>query len=137
MSDDFEQQEWLKFGVAATLSKQYAQDERQFLEQLASMLEAALPGEIDIGRKGGFFAKKTVQRVSAHVWAKIATRWKIRGMDRCKPRGRASCAASPSKPSRCPCRTGWPNSARLSMSAPAPAPMPAKPCRAWWDKSLI
>ena len=65
MSDDFEQQEWLKFGVAATLSKQYAQDERQFLEQLAVMLEAALPGEIDIGRRGGFFAKKTVQRVAA------------------------------------------------------------------------
>jgi hypothetical protein len=65
MSDDFEQQEWLKFGVAATLAKQYALDERQFLVQLAAMLEAALPDEIDIGRKGGFFAKKTVHRVSA------------------------------------------------------------------------
>lgn len=64
MSDDFEQQEWLKFGVAATLSKQYATDERQFLEQLAVMLESALPGEIDIARKGGLFTKKTVQRVT-------------------------------------------------------------------------
>lgn len=63
MSDDFEQQEWLKFGVAATLSKQYAADERQFLEQLAVMLESALSGEIDITRKGSFFTKKRVQRV--------------------------------------------------------------------------
>ena len=30
MSDSFEQQEWVKFGVAATLSKQYAADQRMF-----------------------------------------------------------------------------------------------------------
>ena len=64
MSDDFEQQAWVKFGVAAELSKQYAADERQFLERLAVMLESALPGEIDVTRKGGLFSKKTVQRVS-------------------------------------------------------------------------
>lgn len=64
MSDDFEQQAWVRFGVAAELSKQYAADERQFLERLAGMLENALPGEIDVTRKGGLFSKKTVQRVS-------------------------------------------------------------------------
>ena len=64
MSDEFEQQAWVRFGVAAELSKQYAADERQFLERLAAMLESALPGEIDIDRKGGLFSKKTVQRVS-------------------------------------------------------------------------
>jgi hypothetical protein len=63
MSDPFEQQEWVKFGVAATLSKQYAADQRMFLGLLAQMLESALPDEIEIGRKGGLFAKKTVQRV--------------------------------------------------------------------------
>ncbi len=63
MSDEFEQQEWLKFGVAATLSKQYGADQRTFLELLATMLEAALPGEVDIVRHGGLFAKKTVQKV--------------------------------------------------------------------------
>jgi len=53
MSDAFEQQEWVKFGVAATLSKQYAADQRMFLDLLAQMLEGALPGEVEIGRKGG------------------------------------------------------------------------------------
>jgi hypothetical protein len=64
MSDDFEQQEWVKFGVAATLSRQYAADQRTFLELLAQMLEGALPGEAEIGRRGGLFSKKTVQRVT-------------------------------------------------------------------------
>ncbi|HZP82844.1 MAG TPA: hypothetical protein VFB21_14485 [Chthonomonadaceae bacterium] len=64
MSDAFEQQEWVKFGVAATLSKQYAADQRMFLELLAQMLESALPDEAEIGRRGGLFSKKTVQRVT-------------------------------------------------------------------------
>jgi hypothetical protein len=67
MSDPFEQQEWVKFGVAATLSKQYAADQRMFLGLLAQMLESALPGEVEIGRKGGLFAKKTVQRVTVSL----------------------------------------------------------------------
>ncbi len=64
MQDDFEQQEWVKFGVAATLSKQYAADQRDFLELLAKMLESALPDETEIGRRGGLFSKKTVSRVA-------------------------------------------------------------------------
>lgn len=64
MSDAFEQQEWVKFGVAAALSKQYTADQRFFLEMLAQMLEGALPGETEIGRRGGLFSKKTVQRVA-------------------------------------------------------------------------
>ncbi len=64
MSDPFEQQEWVKFGVAATLSKQYGADQRMFLGLLAQMLEGALPDEAEIIRKGGLFAKKTVQRVT-------------------------------------------------------------------------
>ena len=64
MSDDFEQQEWVKFGVATTLAREYAADERQFLEMFAGMLESALPGEVEVTRKGGFFSKKTVQRVA-------------------------------------------------------------------------
>lgn len=63
MQDDFEQQEWVKFGVAATLSKQYAADQRDFLELLAQMLEGALPQETQIERRGGLFAKKVVRRV--------------------------------------------------------------------------
>ncbi len=65
MSEEFEQQEWLKFGVAAALSKQYGADQRTFLELLATMLESALPGEVDVVRHGGLFVKKkTVQRVT-------------------------------------------------------------------------
>ena len=64
MSDAFEQQDWVKFGVAATLSKQYAADQRQFLELLAQMLERALPDETQIERKGGLFSKKTLHCVS-------------------------------------------------------------------------
>ncbi len=64
MADEFEQQEWFKFGVAATLSRQYAADERVFLELLAQMLEQALPDEAEIGKRGGLFSKKTVQKVA-------------------------------------------------------------------------
>ena len=63
MADDFEQQEWLKFGVAATLSKQYAADQRQFLELLATMLDGALPEEAEVVKRGGLFSKKTVAKV--------------------------------------------------------------------------
>ena len=64
MSDEFEQQEWVKFGVASALAKQYGADQRLFLDLLARMLESALPGETHIDRRGGLFSKKTVQRVA-------------------------------------------------------------------------
>ncbi len=64
MSDEFEQQDWLKFGVAAALSKQYGADQRAFLAMLASMLEAALPGEVEVARQGGLFSKKTIKSVT-------------------------------------------------------------------------
>lgn len=63
MADDFEQQEWLKFGVAATLSKQYAADQRVLLELLATMLDGALPDEAEIVKRGGLFSKKTIAKV--------------------------------------------------------------------------
>jgi hypothetical protein len=64
MADDFEAQDWVRFGVAATLSKQYAADQRGFLEMLARLLEGAMPGETEVLRRGGLFSKKTVQRVT-------------------------------------------------------------------------
>jgi len=67
MADDFEQQDWVRFGVAAALSKQYAADQRVFLDLLAQMLESALPNETEIGRRGGLFSKKTVQRVTVQM----------------------------------------------------------------------
>jgi hypothetical protein len=64
MSDSFEQQEWVKFGVAAELAKQYAADQKLFLDLFAKTMEAALPGQTEIGRQGGLFSKKTIQRVT-------------------------------------------------------------------------
>ncbi len=63
MADDFEEQEWVKFGVAAALSQQYAADQRSFLETLVTLLESAMKDESEIVRRGGFFSKKTVQRI--------------------------------------------------------------------------
>jgi hypothetical protein len=63
MADDFEAQDWVKFGVATTLSRQYAADQRGFLEMLARLLEGAMPDETEVMRRGGLFSKKTVQRV--------------------------------------------------------------------------
>jgi hypothetical protein len=67
VSDEFEQQDWVKFGVAASLAKQYGADQRTFLELLASMLEAALPGEAEVTRHGGLFSKKTIGRVAVSL----------------------------------------------------------------------
>lgn len=64
MSDSFEEQEWVRVGVAGAMARQYAADQRQFLEELARMLESALPGEAEVGYRGGLFSRKTVQRVS-------------------------------------------------------------------------
>jgi hypothetical protein len=64
MSDAFEQQDWVKFGVAAQLAKQYAADQRFFLELFAKTMESALPDQTQITLQGGLFSKKTIQRVS-------------------------------------------------------------------------
>jgi|YelNatPaOPRAMG01_1025707.scaffolds.fasta_scaffold18956_5 hypothetical protein len=64
MTDDFENQDWVKFGVAAALTRQYGADERQFMEELATMLENAMPGEVELKKHGGLFSKKTLQAVS-------------------------------------------------------------------------
>ena len=64
MQDDIEQQDWMKFGVAALLSKQYAADQRVFLERLAALLTSTLPDATEIEKQGGWFAKKTTQKVT-------------------------------------------------------------------------
>jgi hypothetical protein len=59
-----EEEEWLRFGVAAALSRQYAADQRRFLESLAQMLEQALPGEVRVIRRGGlFFWQRPVREI--------------------------------------------------------------------------
>ncbi len=63
MADEFEDQEWVKVGIAAALAKKCAADQRDLLENLAVMLENALPGEADVERKGGLFTRKTVRLI--------------------------------------------------------------------------
>src|SRR5579872_5168238 len=65
MSDDIEQEDWLRLGVAATLSRQYAADQRRLLESLGDMLEKALPEATRVERRGGLFSpmKTTAVRV--------------------------------------------------------------------------
>ena len=63
MADDFEEQDWVKVGVAAELTKQYAADQRALLDNLANMLESAFPNETTILRRGGLFAKKSISAI--------------------------------------------------------------------------
>lgn len=68
MSDDFEQQEWVRLGVAANMSRQYSSDQREFLERLATTLISLFPGEVEIARSGGFFSKKKpVQKIRLNL----------------------------------------------------------------------
>ena len=53
-----EEEEWLKIGVAATLARSYAADQREFLESLARMLEQALPGHVEVRRGGGLLSRR-------------------------------------------------------------------------------
>lgn len=65
MSDDFEEQDWVKVGVAAELAKQYSADQKALLENLANMLESAFPNETIVVRKGGLFSKKSIAKIKA------------------------------------------------------------------------
>ena len=66
MPDSFEDQGWVRLGVATALDKAYAADQRQFLGFLANALEKALPGEADI-KRAGFFNNKHVVGISVHL----------------------------------------------------------------------
>lgn len=55
---DLEEEEWLRLGVAATLSREYAANQRQFLEAVARLLEQALPGLVEVERGGNFLARQ-------------------------------------------------------------------------------
>ena len=60
MSDEFENREWVRLGVAGSLARQYALDQRSLLPLLASLLESAAPNETTVLRRGGLFSKKIV-----------------------------------------------------------------------------
>ncbi len=58
MPDSFEDQEWVKLGVASALQNELNRDQRDFLPLVAMTFEKALPAETTIKSKGIF--KKTV-----------------------------------------------------------------------------
>ena len=64
MPDDLESDPLIRLGVAANLASRYAADQRDFLEYLASTLEHALPGAVEISRKGGLFGPRRVSALA-------------------------------------------------------------------------
>ncbi len=72
MDDDLEA--WATLGVAGSLATSYAQDARNFLPLLASVLGASLPAETEIERKGGLFQKqKPIHKISVTLGDQIYT----------------------------------------------------------------
>ena len=62
MPDDFEQQDWVRQGVAAALSREYEADARSFLASFAENMERTFPDATEVNRKGMF--TKTVSKVT-------------------------------------------------------------------------
>jgi hypothetical protein len=62
--EDLENDPGIRLGVAASLGRLYASDQREFLDTLAGMLESALPLSATVRRRRGLFADKGVQAVS-------------------------------------------------------------------------
>lgn len=66
MPDAFEDQAWVRLGVATALGREYQADQRSFLALLADALEKALPGETELKRTG-FFSNKRLVSVSLQL----------------------------------------------------------------------
>jgi hypothetical protein len=60
MADSFEDQTWVKLGVAAALAKQYQADQRSLLTFLSDTLEKSFPGSFQKRTKGLFGGKHIV-----------------------------------------------------------------------------
>lgn len=54
-----EEEGWLKAGVAGALARKYASRQRDLLEELARLVEGALPaGQVRVVRRGPLFARE-------------------------------------------------------------------------------
>ena len=62
MADPFETSGAIGLGVSAALAQEYAQDQREFLPLIASVLKSALPNDVEVLEQGLF--KKTIRGVS-------------------------------------------------------------------------
>lgn len=66
-ADDIEQDALVRLGVQANLARLYAGDQRGFIEEIAGMLESALPGSTEIRRRGGLFAEKSISGITVDI----------------------------------------------------------------------
>jgi len=62
VADPFETSGAIGLGVSAALAQEYAQDQREFLPLIASVLKSALPNDVEVLEQGLF--KKTIRGVS-------------------------------------------------------------------------
>jgi hypothetical protein len=60
--DNLESEGWERVGVSAALAKSYAEDAREFLALLGTVMESALAAETRIERRG-FFGGGSVRRI--------------------------------------------------------------------------
>jgi hypothetical protein len=60
MHDEFEDQPWMKIGVAGNLLQEYGADQVAFFRMLAQLFESALPAETEIKHRG-MFGGKTIE----------------------------------------------------------------------------
>ncbi len=58
---------WEEMSVTGALIGRYRQDQQSLLEQLAVLLESALPGQVTVSRKGGLFGPKRVAGLSVEA----------------------------------------------------------------------
>jgi len=65
MSNSFEDQAWVRLGVAGALQQEYVKDQGFFLELLVKTLQTALPDETELKTRG--FLKKTLAGISVNL----------------------------------------------------------------------
>src|SRR4051812_40499351 len=61
--DNLEPEGWERVGVSAALAKSYAEDEREFLALLGTLMESALGADTQIERRG-FFGGGAIRRIA-------------------------------------------------------------------------
>jgi hypothetical protein len=57
-----EEEKWLTFGVAALLAREYAADQRRFVDSLGRMLVSSLPSQTEILLQHGLFGLRRAAR---------------------------------------------------------------------------
>jgi hypothetical protein len=67
MAGERDEDPLMSLGVSAHLARRYGEDQREFVEYLARILEGVMPDEAEVERRGGLFAEKRVRRLSLRL----------------------------------------------------------------------